>query len=139
MITPEQAALLKAAYGRKHKFGAKRTEVDGVSFASKREAERYAELKLLERAGAIKNLRLQPRYPLTVNGAFICTFVGDFEFVERRDEIGPPSKGSFAACSYAPRWVLTCEDVKGFENPAWKIKWAHAKAEYRAIEFRIVK
>lgn len=58
------------------------TEIDGIKFASKREALRYCELKLLERAGEIKNLRLQPRYPLTVNSLHVATYIGDFEYVE---------------------------------------------------------
>jgi hypothetical protein len=56
------------------------TEVDGIRFASKREAFRYCELKLLEKAGEIMHLELQPRYPLTVNGLHVCTYVADFEY-----------------------------------------------------------
>ncbi|HKY87628.1 MAG TPA: DUF1064 domain-containing protein [Pseudorhodoplanes sp.] len=62
------------------------TEVDGIKFASKREARRYAELKMLEKAGAISDLRLQPRYPLTVNGLHVCTMVGDFEYLDNETE-----------------------------------------------------
>ncbi len=58
------------------------TEIDGIRFASKREAKRYSQLKLLERAGEIKALRLQPRYPLAVNGMHVATYVADFEYVE---------------------------------------------------------
>lgn len=58
------------------------TVVDGIRFASKREAFRYCELKLLERAGEIGKLELQPRYPLTVNGLHVCTYVADFAYVE---------------------------------------------------------
>ena len=60
------------------------TEIDGIRFASKREAKRYCDLKLLERAGEIKALRLQPRYPLTVNSLHVATYVGDFEYVESK-------------------------------------------------------
>jgi hypothetical protein len=69
------------------------TVVDGIRFASKREATRYAHLKLLERAGAITDLRLQPRYPMTVNGLHVCTYVGDFEFVENGRTITEDAKG----------------------------------------------
>jgi dsDNA-binding SOS-regulon protein len=62
------------------KYGAVRTEVDGISFASKKEARRYSELKLLERAGEIADLQLQPRFPLTVNGVRVCTYVADFQY-----------------------------------------------------------
>jgi hypothetical protein len=54
------------------KYHAQRTTIDNVSFASKREARRYQELKLLERAGVITGLQLQPSFPLTVeNGQFV--------------------------------------------------------------------
>ena len=59
------------------------TEVDGIKFASKREAVRYSQLKLLKRAGEISELRLQPRYPLAVNGFHVCTYVGDFEYIDK--------------------------------------------------------
>lgn len=49
---------------RKHKFNAKKTVVDGIKFASKMEAKRYLQLKLLERAGKIKGLRLQVPFKL---------------------------------------------------------------------------
>jgi len=47
-----------------HKYFAKKSVVDGIVFPSKAEARRYGELKLLERAGEIENLRLQPRFEL---------------------------------------------------------------------------
>ena len=58
------------------------TVIDGIRFASKREAYRYCELKLLAGAGEIRELRLQPRYPLTVNSLHVATYIGDFEYVE---------------------------------------------------------
>ena len=39
-------------------------EYDGISFDSKREAKRYAELKLLERAGKITDLQRQVKFEL---------------------------------------------------------------------------
>ena len=38
--------------------------IDGIEFQSKKEGNRYCELKLLERAGEISNLELQKRYEL---------------------------------------------------------------------------
>ena len=88
----------------KHKYHAVRTEVDGVAFASKAEARRYAELKMLERGGVISCLVLQPRYPLHVGGKLICTYVADFSYYE---------KGQV---------TLTVEDKKGVKTPVFKIK-----------------
>lgn len=74
----------KQPTNRPHKFGAKRTEFDGISFASKAEALRYAELKILQRAGQISDLELQPKFPLIVNNQLIGTYIGDFAYVDGR-------------------------------------------------------
>lgn len=47
------------------KYNNRKIEVDGITFDSRKEANRYFELKLLERAGEIKNLRRQVKYELT--------------------------------------------------------------------------
>lgn len=47
-----------------NKFNAVKTTVDGITFDSKKEAERYCELMMLLRAGKIKNLRLQQDFTL---------------------------------------------------------------------------
>ena len=46
------------------KYHNKKTVIDGIKFDSKIEAERYAQLKILERAGVIRDLELQPEYEL---------------------------------------------------------------------------
>lgn len=50
------------------KYHAKCTTVDGITFASQKEAKRYQELKLLERAGFITGLELQPKFEFIVHG-----------------------------------------------------------------------
>lgn len=50
--------------GTKSKYGAKKTEVDGIIFDSVKEARRYKELILLERAGEISDLQRQVKYIL---------------------------------------------------------------------------
>lgn len=47
-----------------NKFGAVKVVIDGIKFDSTREAKRYEELKLLERAGKIRDLEVQPVYEL---------------------------------------------------------------------------
>ena len=46
------------------KYHNKKTFIDGIKFDSKLEAERYEQLKILERAGVISDLELQPEYEL---------------------------------------------------------------------------
>lgn len=48
----------------RYKYGNKKTELDGILFDSKREAQRYAELKLMERAREIYDLQLQVPFVL---------------------------------------------------------------------------
>lgn len=45
-----------------YKYHNKKTTVSGIIFDSKKEAERYSLLKLLEKAGEIQNLQLQQRF-----------------------------------------------------------------------------
>lgn len=89
---------------RPNKFGNRKTIVDGITFASAKEARRYGELKLLERAGELAELKLQPRYPLTVNGHLICTYVADFSF------------------ALPPVGNVVVEDVKGYRTDVYVMK-----------------
>lgn len=63
-----------------NKYGAKKTEIDGFIFDSKREAAYYSELKLREYAGEIVHLELQPKFECIVNGKKICTYIADFRY-----------------------------------------------------------
>jgi Protein of unknown function (DUF1064) len=54
--------------------------VDGITFDSKREATRYATLKLLERAGKIEDLRLQQKFPVEIKGKHYTTWTADFVY-----------------------------------------------------------
>ena len=47
-----------------NKYGAMKTEVDGIRFDSQKEANRYFELKLLERVGEIHDLQRQVTFVL---------------------------------------------------------------------------
>lgn len=46
------------------KYSAKKTVLDGIEFDSRKEANRYAELKVMERAGIIRDLKLQEEFEL---------------------------------------------------------------------------
>lgn len=99
-------------YGRQNKYGAKSVEIDGHRFMSKREALRYGELKLLEIAGRITELKLQPVYPICKNEVHICNVILDFSY---RDPI---------------TLALTIEDVKGMDTPISRLKRKLLKAFY---------
>ena len=46
------------------KYFSKRSKVNGIEFQSKKEGRRYQELRLMERAGEIDNLRTQVKFVL---------------------------------------------------------------------------
>lgn len=71
----------------RNKFGAQRTVRDGVSFHSKKEADRYSELSILERGGIITGLKLQVPFDLFVNGMKICRYIADSVYIEDGKQI----------------------------------------------------
>lgn len=90
------------------KYHAKKTVVDGITFDSKREADRYLVLKGMEEDGTIKELRRQVRYELIpafdVDGRHYrpVFYVADFVYVEDGKEI--------------------VEDVKGMRTDVYRLK-----------------
>ena len=92
------------------KYKAIRTEVDGITFASRREANRYKELKFLRSQYRISDLVLQPKFPVEVCGKKICTYVADFMYYENGNQI--------------------IEDVKGVKTPVYRIKKKLVEAIY---------
>lgn len=67
---------------KKSKYGAVKTEADGIMFDSKREASRYQELRLLEQAGEITNLRLQVPFELIPKSKYgmPIRYIADFTY-----------------------------------------------------------
>lgn len=55
--------------------------VFGKRFSSSKEAGRYGELLGLLEAGRITRLACQPRYPITINGHLVCSYVADFSYI----------------------------------------------------------
>lgn len=93
----------------KSKYHSRKQIIDGYVFASKREAQRYLELKMLERAGEISNLELQKRFELMpsqrIDGKVVerpCYYVCDFAYLEGGKQV--------------------VEDAKGMKTEVYKIK-----------------
>lgn len=65
------------------KFHAKKTIVDGITFDSAREANRWTELKILERAGVIEQLKRQVRFELIpkLPGERAAYYYADFTYL----------------------------------------------------------
>lgn len=94
------------------KYNNKKITVDGQIFDSKKEANRYKELLLLEKAGEIKDLRTQVKFKLIpaqrdeATGKVIereCSYKADFVYYEEDGE-------------------TVVEDVKGFRTKDYIIK-----------------
>lgn len=96
---------------RKSKYKAVKTVVDGITFASKKEAKRYSELLILQRAKVISELELQPPFKVAVNGRHICTYKADFCYREK------------SGC-------YVVEDVKGVKTPVYSLKKKLVEAIY---------
>lgn len=83
------------------KYHSRKTMLDGMEFDSRREANRYAELKLLQRAGEISDLRTQVKYTLipaqkkpSGGTERACTYTADFVYRDKRGrEIAEDAKG----------------------------------------------
>lgn len=67
-----------------NKYHAKKTIVDGITFDSKHEANRYVELKLMEQAKVIQDLKTQVKFPLIKKSAYgkEIVYIADFVYYE---------------------------------------------------------
>lgn len=141
-VTAEQASKMGRRQGvrlpqkARSKYGAVKTTVDGIVFDSAKEARRYQELRLRQKAGDVRRLRCQPRYALcalVVDGADvrnvnageianrrfpIAEYVADFEYDESDRGYGGVT------------WRVVVEDVKGVKTAAYKLKKRLFEAQY---------
>lgn len=107
------------------KYGNKQILVNGINFQSKKEANRYMELLLLERAKVISELKLQPKFLLQEafkkNGKTYrrIEYIADFQYIENGK--------------------IVVEDTKGFETEVFKIKHKLFEYKYPNLELRLVK
>lgn len=63
-----------------NKFKAKRTTIDGITYHSKREGKVCNDLRLLEKAGHIRDLELQPKFEFVVNDIKVGTYAADARY-----------------------------------------------------------
>ena len=107
------------------KYGNKKVLIDGIKFDSMAEGRRYKELKLMQRAGIIKELELQPRFLLQEsfkkNGKTYrkIEYSADFRYIENGK--------------------IIVEDVKGKETEVFKLKHKLFEYKYKDLELKLVK
>ena len=107
-MTLEEYRKLVHKQKKGNKLNAVKTTLDGIEFASKDEAKRYAELKMLQAAGEISDLQMQVKYVLIPSqkddkGKVIekeCSYIADFVYFD----------------NWQNKTIV--EDVKGYVNPA---------------------
>lgn len=108
-----------------NKYRNKKIVIDNIKFDSKLEANRYAELELLQRTKVISNLKLQVPFVLQEgfkkNGKSYqaIKYIADFVYEENG------------------RTVV--EDTKGVETDVFKIKHKLFEKKYPDLELRIIK
>lgn len=106
------------------KYGNKKITVDGETFDSKKEYNRYCELKLLERAKIISNLRRQVPF-LLIPSQYETLPTG--EYYKRGEKKGQPkykevcieqSLVYYADFVYQENDKTVVEDIKGYREPS---------------------
>lgn len=104
-----------------NKYRNKKVRLDGKIFDSKKEAYRYAELKMLEKCGVIENLELQPVFLLQEsfkkNGKTFrkIEYIADFKYIKNGN--------------------VVVEDAKGMKTEVYKLK--KKLFEYKYPELKI--
>lgn len=110
-----------------NKYSNKKVILDDIKFDSKREGNRYMELKILEKAGLIKELELQKEFELQPsfkkNGKTYrkITYKADFYYFD----------------NHLNRYVV--EDVKGFKTDVYSLKKKMFEYKYPDLELLEVK
>lgn len=122
---------------KRPKYRARRTEVDGEKFDSQKEANRWGHLRLLEKAGQLRNLRRQPWWALMapiiegglanindgrvtgmrIVGQYYADF--DYELLERG------------------QWRYIVEDVKGGATGGTRTEMYRWKKKHFEIQYGI--
>lgn len=82
------------------KYHNRKVTIDGITYDSRKEARRHSELLLLERAGAIQNLRCQVKFDLLpsqrIGGKVVerpVSYIADFVYEENGQKIVEDTKG----------------------------------------------
>lgn len=122
-ISEQKARDLGIVPTKGTKYHSQKVEVDGIIFASKKEARKYNELKLLKRAGEIKDFELQPEFELQPG---------------YRDRFGRwvhPIKYRADFRVIYPNGRVVVIDTKGYRTKDYRIKKKMLLYRYPDIEF----
>ena len=104
------------------KYRARKTEIDGIKFDSKKEAKRYIALRELEKKGNIEKLMLQPRFLLQEGFRKNGKTYRKIEYV--------------ADFMYEQDGKLIIEDVKGIKTDVYKLKQKLFEKKYQDLTIK---
>lgn len=98
-------------YKKTSKYKNQPIEIDGHKFSSKREANRYSQLSLLQKAGIIRDLKLQVpfelqpsfKHPETGKTIRAIKYIADFTYIDENGQ-------------------YHIEDTKGFRTETYELK-----------------
>jgi hypothetical protein len=110
-LSPALAKRIGVPATKVAKYRAAPVWIDGIRFASQREARRYGELLALVKAGLIANVQVQPAYVVSLNGIVCCTYKADYRY-------------------QTPDGAWVVEDVKGIRTSVYKLKKRLVEAQY---------
>lgn len=100
---------------KNNKYHAKPVVIDGIKFDSTKEGKRYQELKLLEKSGAIWDLKLQVKYEL---------IPAQYMYINGKNRCIEKARNYFADFVYTDKRGVHVEDTKGFKTDVYKLKKA---------------
>ncbi len=100
------------------KYGARKVTLDGVTFDSQGEANRWRQLQLLAKAGVVKGPGdPHPTFPIVINGTKVCVVEMDF--------------------AYNEGGLSVCEDWKGVDTPISRLKRKLLAAAYPHLTIKL--
>jgi hypothetical protein len=105
---------------KRNKYNAEKTIINDEVIDSKLEAGHYADLRLLERAGKITNLRRQVCFEFRVKDILMFRYFADFSFIDRGIKRYIDSKGLDTPISKLKRKIIEAE--YGIKIELWKAK-----------------
>ena len=128
ILSREEGRKLLSKPAKRHKFNARKVVIDGHSFPSQKEADRYVLLRERQRRGEIANLELQPVLKLYSGNTPVLI----------RSKGYPNGRQVKMVLDFAyfdaDRNRRILEDVKGFRTREFILKKAYAEACYPGIE-----
>lgn len=106
----------------KSKYHARKVVIDGITFDSRKEAQKYSELKIEKRAGIIRDFELQPEFVLQES------------YIRDGKKVRPIIyRADFKVIYPDGREVII--DTKGYQTKEYKLKKKILLARYPDIEF----